>query len=185
VATRVTISHNSQKDPEVAEAVDKFHSIVLANMENAIGRTIVPLDTNFSEIRTKETNISNLCTSIMAQASNIVHCHCHFEYWVHSCRQGYPKLRTGEKLLQILENGVSQYPAMEGQFLFIDGTHFAFHPSKPSGSQIVGRWACVRSSSSCSNPPSLILLHQHNQRQQNRIPKMKERLLLLSLPPWI
>ncbi|KAL7533326.1 hypothetical protein ACHAXR_005170 [Thalassiosira sp. AJA248-18] len=44
---------------------------------------------------------------------------------------------TAERLLLALENGVSQYPAMEGRFPCVHGVRFTFDPSKPAGSRVV------------------------------------------------
>ena len=43
---------------------------------------------------------------------------------------------TGEKILQALENSVSQYPNHEGRFCQVAGMRFAFDPSKPAGHRI-------------------------------------------------
>jgi len=43
---------------------------------------------------------------------------------------------SGSQLIEALENGVSQYPKLEGRFPQISGLRFAFDPSKPSGSRI-------------------------------------------------
>jgi 5'-nucleotidase len=173
-ATRVNISRDSPEDPQVAAAVDEVRTIVEANMENVIGRTKVPLDARFAEVRTKETNISNFCASVMARATDadVAILNAGSLRADRLIPKGTLKLRdlcdllpmadtmavvelTGEKLLQILENGVSQYPAMEGRFPCVDGVRFAFDPSKPSGSRIVDGSVYARSSS--SRDPSLIL----------------------------
>ena len=43
---------------------------------------------------------------------------------------------TGEQILLALENGVSQYPNLEGRFPQVSGISFTFDPSQPSGSRI-------------------------------------------------
>ena len=43
---------------------------------------------------------------------------------------------TGEQILMALENGVSQYPNLEGRFPQVSGIAFTFDPSQPSGSRI-------------------------------------------------
>lgn len=44
---------------------------------------------------------------------------------------------TGEQILLALENGVSQYPELEGRFPQVSGITFSFDPSQPSGSRIL------------------------------------------------
>lgn len=43
---------------------------------------------------------------------------------------------TGDQLCQALENGVSQWPKLEGRFPQVSGITFAFDPSQPSGSRV-------------------------------------------------
>ena len=43
---------------------------------------------------------------------------------------------TGTQVLLALENGVSQYPRLEGRFPQVSGISFTFDPSQPSGSRV-------------------------------------------------
>jgi 5'-nucleotidase len=52
--------------------------------------------------------------------------------------------RIGATLHQALENGVSQYPKLEGRFLQVAGIRFAFDPSKPAGQRIDPRLIMVQ-----------------------------------------
>lgn len=45
-------------------------------------------------------------------------------------------LLSGDQVLQALENGVSQYPKLEGRFPQVSGVTFAFDPKKPPGQRI-------------------------------------------------
>lgn len=44
---------------------------------------------------------------------------------------------TGTQLLDALENGVSQYPRLEGRFPQVSGLSFRFDPNKPKGHRIL------------------------------------------------
>lgn len=44
---------------------------------------------------------------------------------------------TGEKLVEALENGVSQYPKLEGRFPQVAGVQFVFDPKAEPGSRII------------------------------------------------
>lgn len=44
---------------------------------------------------------------------------------------------TGHQLLKALENGVSQYPKLEGRFPQVSGLKFSFDPLQPCGSRVV------------------------------------------------
>lgn len=43
---------------------------------------------------------------------------------------------TGHQIWKALENGVSQYPKLEGRFPQVAGVRFAFNPDNPSGNRI-------------------------------------------------
>jgi 5'-nucleotidase len=47
-------------------------------------------------------------------------------------------------LHQVLENGVSLYPELEGRFPQVAGIRFAFDPSKPAGHRIDPRLIMVQ-----------------------------------------
>lgn len=51
----------------------------------------------------------------------------------------YPPLPrgAGTQLVEALENGVSQWPKLEGRFPQVSGVRFAFDPSQPPGQRIV------------------------------------------------
>ena len=42
----------------------------------------------------------------------------------------------GDQIYEALENGVSQWPKLEGRFPQVSGITFAFDPSKPAGSRV-------------------------------------------------
>jgi 5'-nucleotidase len=42
----------------------------------------------------------------------------------------------GAQVLRCLENGVSQYPKLEGRFPQVSGIRFAFDPAKPAGERV-------------------------------------------------
>ncbi len=44
---------------------------------------------------------------------------------------------TGKDLLDVIENGVSQYPRLEGRFPQLSGLKFAFDPEQPSGQRVI------------------------------------------------
>ncbi len=44
---------------------------------------------------------------------------------------------SGQQLLAALENGVCQYPRLEGRFPQVSGLSFIFNPKNPSGHRIL------------------------------------------------
>ena len=49
----------------------------------------------------------------------------------------------GEQILQCLENGVSQYPKLEGRFPQVSGVTFAFDPKKPAGQRVEAKFVRI------------------------------------------
>lgn len=43
---------------------------------------------------------------------------------------------SGEKLMDVLEKSVDQYPLLDGEFLQVSGINFSFDPRKPSGARV-------------------------------------------------
>lgn len=69
-ATRMQVDLTSgPEDPVIVEALKDIQEMMAASMDKIIGTTKVDLDGRFSEIRTKETNVSNLVASIMTRAT--------------------------------------------------------------------------------------------------------------------
>lgn len=46
---------------------------------------------------------------------------------------------TGNQILEVLENGVSQYPKLEGRFPQVSGIRFAFDPSEEAHHRVLRR----------------------------------------------
>ncbi len=183
---------HEEPDPAIADEIANFQSLVNQSMDRIVGQSKVRLDARFSEIRTKETNISNFLAELMTRAtgadiailnagtiradqfieagvltmkdlcdllvsfihfrvipkpnfSTLSHNMVFIQYFFRSPwrvrHNNKPILSnlgkrllfyslsnwscadetmvvsiTGEKVLLALENGVSQYPAMEGRF---------------------------------------------------------------------
>ena len=45
---------------------------------------------------------------------------------------------SGAQLLAALENGVCQYPRLEGRFPQVSGLSFGFNPRQPAGQRVTG-----------------------------------------------
>lgn len=58
----------------------------------------------------------------------------------------------GDQLLAILENGVSQYPLLDGRFLQVSGMAFAFDPKRPPLKRIQPGSAKARDDNGCMRP---------------------------------
>ncbi|KAF2465527.1 5'-nucleotidase [Lindgomyces ingoldianus] len=139
------------KDPGAEELVEKLTRALKTKLDKPIGYTAAPLDARFTTVRTKESNYGNFVCDLMR-----------YYYQADCCimaagtirgDQIYPpgviRLRdivncfpfedpvvvikvTGKALLGALENGVSNYPALEGRFPQVSNIKFiADYSQKP------------------------------------------------------
>ncbi|KAI4468300.1 nucleotidase-related [Holotrichia oblita] len=137
------------------EKLEKYKSMVDCKMEEVLGCFSVPLDGRFSAIRTGETNLGNwVCDVILAATgADLVllnsgtfrsdQIHPAGEFTMKDLVNIVPMrdpLRilniTGQQLFDMLENGVSMYPKLEGRFPQVAGVSFAFCPFKPPGERV-------------------------------------------------
>ncbi|CAL4176178.1 unnamed protein product, partial [Meganyctiphanes norvegica] len=153
---KVIVDSSYEPDPQLAEDLVHFQDSVNENMEITLGTFAVDLDGRFAEIRTSETNLGNFMCDVMVASTNsdaaILNSGALRSDRVHPT--GVFNMRdlmtilpmmdpmvvievTGEKLVAALENGVSQYPKLDGRFLQMSGIHFLFDPTAPPGERIV------------------------------------------------
>ncbi|XP_037284244.1 snake venom 5'-nucleotidase [Rhipicephalus microplus] len=153
--TEVNVTSDFAEDPELRELLSKYKDVVQGKMDEVIGHFAVDLDGRFSSIRTSETNLGNFICDVMLSATHsdlaILNSGTLRSDRIH--RKGAFTMRdlvtvlpmmdslivlsaTGDQILQALENGVSQYPKLEGRFPQVSGVSFAFDPKKPPGQRI-------------------------------------------------
>ncbi|KAB7499198.1 Trifunctional nucleotide phosphoesterase protein YfkN [Armadillidium nasatum] len=152
---KIEISTKFLPDEELTESLEKFSSTVNEKMEEELGTFSVDLDGRFSSIRTSETNLGNfICDILLAACNGDVtllnsgtlrsdRIHPAGKFTMRDLTNILPMLDslcvlevTGKKLLAALENGVSQYPKLEGRFPQVAGIQFAFNPNSPPGERI-------------------------------------------------
>ncbi|KAL2817500.1 Metallo-dependent phosphatase-like protein [Aspergillus cavernicola] len=148
------------ENPAAVALVAKLTSSLKAKLDKPIGYTVRPLDGRFSTVRARESNLGNFACDLMRfyyhadcammaggtirgdqiyppgvlRLKDILNCFPFEDPVVHI------RLK-GKALLDALENGVSQLPALEGRFTQVSNITFSFNPSAPSGSRI--NWAKV------------------------------------------
>jgi len=152
----IEIDSSIKEEPEMKALVDKCNAEVGSAMEIVLGETAVDLDCRFAKIRTQETNIGNFVTDCLRRAlktdlavlnSGTLRADAIME-------KGQVKVRdlvnllpmldelcilqiSGEKIIAVLENSVSQYPRLEGRFAQVSGVTFTFDAAKPGGQRVV------------------------------------------------
>ena len=68
-ARRVALTKEHVPDEALTEAIRGFRETIENSMDIVLGRSKVMLDARFSEIRTKETNVSNFLAELMTRAT--------------------------------------------------------------------------------------------------------------------
>eukprot|EP00750_Incisomonas_marina_P019856 INCI3638.3.p1 GENE.INCI3638.3~~INCI3638.3.p1 ORF type:complete len:664 (-),score=81.64 INCI3638.3:207-2198(-) len=146
----------SGADSNMAALVEQYAASTRAAMKKVIAHTAVPLDARFAAVRSRETNVGNWVADIMRSG-----CQCDVALdfgGAFRADQVFPKgpltegditkllpyideLRvislSGSRIVQALENGVSQYPALDGRFPQVSGLSFAFDPRLPAHSRVI------------------------------------------------
>ncbi|GFQ69772.1 hypothetical protein TNCT_419261 [Trichonephila clavata] len=151
----IAVTSKYAPDNGLEDELEKFKSIVDGKMDEVLGEFSVDLDGRFSSIRTQETNLGNFICDIMLSAthSDVAllnsgtlrsdRIHPKGPFTMRDLVTVLPMMDSllvvnvsGEKLYKALENGVSQYPRLEGRFPQVSGISFAFDPDKPPGKRI-------------------------------------------------
>jgi len=120
----------------------------------------VPLDGRFTTVRTKESNLGNLVTDAMRDATGADVALLNSGTLRSDVVHGPGTLRVADlvavlpmadsmvvlemnaaELREALENGVSQYPRLEGRFPQLSGVTLGFRPSREPGARL--EWATV------------------------------------------
>ncbi|KAK7753904.1 hypothetical protein SLS62_004001 [Diatrype stigma] len=153
--TRRDVTSAIPQHPETVHLVDKLTANLKKTLEKPIGYTAAPLDARFRTVRLRESNIANWVCDIMRHyytgdcvimasgtirgdqvyapgpilLKDIMNCFP-FEDPVVVLRV------TGQAIWDALENGVSQYPALEGRFPQVSNMTFEFDARKPVGARI-------------------------------------------------
>lgn len=153
---RRDVTSSIAEDDPTQKLVGELTSKLNQSLAKPVGWTATPLDARFSTVRLKESNIGNFVCDVMRQ-------HHHADCTIMAAGtiradQIYPPgairikdittcfpfedpvvlLRvTGQAIWDALENGVSQYPALEGRFPQVSNIRFEFDPKLPRGQRIL------------------------------------------------
>jgi len=138
------------QDPQAMALVEEQTREITTRLDKPVGYTAAPLDARFTTVRTKESNIGNFVCDLMRYYYS-ADC-CIMAAGTIRGDQIYPpgllKLKdivncfpfedpvvvlkvTGKAIREALENGVSNYPALEGRFPQVSNIVFEVDYSKP------------------------------------------------------
>lgn len=151
-----------EEDIILKEAIERFSQVIEGKMDMVLGHFLCDLDGRFSSIRNQETNLGNFFSDIMLTStdsdlailnsgtlrSDQIHPKGDFKLrdLVHIMPIMDPMIvlaASGKTIWLALENGVSQWPKLEGRFPQVSGVRFAFDPSKPPGSRVDPRFVKI------------------------------------------
>lgn len=154
--TRRDVTSEIPPHEDTVKLVEKLTASLKAKLQKPIGYTAAPLDARFRTVRLKESNIANWVCDIMRahysgdcciMASGTIRgdqVYCPGPVLLKDIMNCFPFedpvvviKATGKAIWDALENGVSQYPALEGRFPQVSNITFTFDSSKPPGSRIV------------------------------------------------
>jgi hypothetical protein len=142
-------------DHETQRLVTKLTSALKSKLDKPIGYTATSLDGRFTTVRAKESNLGNFICDLMRSYYD-TDCAMMAAGTMRG-DQVYPpgilRLKDvlncfpfedpvvvlkiqGKNLVDALENGVSQLPALDGRFPQVSNISFAFNPSAATGSRI-------------------------------------------------
>ncbi|RWS01134.1 trifunctional nucleotide phosphoesterase protein YfkN-like protein [Dinothrombium tinctorium] len=144
-----------EENESLKELLSKYSVLIEEKMDIVLGHLNCDLEGRFSKVRTQETNLGNFVADIILACTHsdlaILNSGTLRSDRIHP--KGIFKMRdlysilpalsplaiisaTGEQIWKALENGVSQWPKLEGRFPLVSGVQFAFDPKKPAGSRI-------------------------------------------------
>ncbi|KAK6503666.1 hypothetical protein TWF481_008669 [Arthrobotrys musiformis] len=150
------ITSGIKEDPDAAKIVNDQTGALKAKMEKPIGITSVPLDSRFTVVRTKESNVGNFSCDVMRyfyntdcalMASGTIRGDVIYEPGIIRIKDlldCFPfqdpcvviKI-SGEKILGALENAFCKVPALEGRFPQVSGMRIVYDPDAEPFKRVV------------------------------------------------
>ncbi|KAF3312495.1 hypothetical protein TWF173_007105 [Orbilia oligospora] len=150
------ITSEIQEDEDAAKIVNDQTGALKAKMEKPIGITSVPLDSRFTVVRTKESNIGNFSCDVMRyfyntdctlMASGTIRGDVIYEPGIIRIKDlldCFPfqdpcvviKI-SGEKIIGALENAFCKVPALEGRFPQVSGMRIVYDPDAEPFKRVV------------------------------------------------
>ncbi|MGI6344929.1 MAG: bifunctional metallophosphatase/5'-nucleotidase [Bacillota bacterium] len=154
ISTPVSYDASIPASPRTSKLAQTVAQRVTTEMGKVIGQTLVELDGVREHVRLGETNLGNLITDIMREATGadvalmngggIRASIAAGEITMNDIKTVLPFGNTlatvditGAQLLEVLEHGVRLYPEASGGFPHVSGVRFTFDPSLPAGERVV------------------------------------------------
>lgn len=150
VVQKIEVTSAFTEDAELKQVLDQYTQVMESKMEVELARFGVDLDCRFAVVRSRETVLGNFAADVMCWATSadiaIVNSGTFRSDRIHAAASNFtfrdlvtilPKVSpiiviraTGSQVHEALENGVSQFPNLEGRFPQVAGISFDFDPEK-------------------------------------------------------
>ncbi|XP_030620769.1 5'-nucleotidase-like [Chanos chanos] len=153
---KISICSRFEEDPGIKEIVHKYRNDAQFLQDEVLCHTDMELDGRFGTVRRRECSLGNLITNAMLEATHAEvailnsgtlrsdRMHPAGKITMYDLMQILPLVdyvvtleATGRTLYEGLENGVKNYPALDGRFPQVAGVQFGFDPKAQPGCRIV------------------------------------------------
>jgi 2',3'-cyclic-nucleotide 2'-phosphodiesterase (5'-nucleotidase family) len=141
-------------DAGIAEIIRTYNKELEEKLSEVVGESVIALDGERANVRTKETNLGNLVADVMRDAGSADFALTNGGGLRASIKQGPITVgdifnvlpfdntlvvleASGADIKTALERSVSEYPNQLGAFLHVSGLSFEFDPAKAPGERVV------------------------------------------------
>ncbi|CAB1320119.1 unnamed protein product [Coregonus sp. 'balchen'] len=136
---KIATMKDLEEDAEIQQIVKGYTD----NMQHMLGEVLchtdVALDGRYATVRRAECNLGNLVTNAMLEATHAEILPINDPVLVVEA--------TGQQLYEGLENGVRNYPALDGRFPQVSGIQFGFDPNGKPGHRVIAETVKVQGKS--------------------------------------
>jgi 2',3'-cyclic-nucleotide 2'-phosphodiesterase (5'-nucleotidase family) len=152
-ARNLPVTEAVQAEPRVGALIEEFSRKMAVEGAAVIGRSLVTLNGETSQVRTRETNLGNLLTDLVRAEFGTEVALINSGQIRDSIAPGTVDLQrvlrvlpfnsslvtftiTGSQLLAALENSAGRLPSADGRFLQLSGLRVRFDAAAPAGSRV-------------------------------------------------
>uniref|UniRef100_A0A8C5KQG2 Ecto-5'-nucleotidase n=1 Tax=Jaculus jaculus TaxID=51337 RepID=A0A8C5KQG2_JACJA len=146
VFEKVDVLSYLEEDAYIKAIVRDFTQNLQYMLEEVLCPVDMELDGRETTVRRSESNLGNLVTNAMLEATLLISDRIHppGNFTLHDLLAVLPIVDpvlvvrvTGSQLLEALENGVYKYPALDGRFPQVAGIEFGFDPEAEPGHRVI------------------------------------------------
>lgn len=150
----IPIQAKIAEDAKIKKIVSDYSAMIGKKLDQVIGETLVTLEGERKDVRTRETNLGNLVADVIREATKADIAITNGGGIRTSIQKGPIKIKDiytvfpfdnylitleldGATIKEALELSVSKYPEQLGAFLQVSGISFTFNPAKKANERVV------------------------------------------------